>query len=152
MGEKTTYLVIKNTVWFSIWIMWGRVGAEGQCAAEPLQLMLQIVFLFYSNQIPALMAKGGIPPNTALIKSSLFLASFSKTLLPQKIAVLRTDGRVKWGVEEVAGLVAHRLNLVWLLLLLSDQFLSKQTWVLRNSSGSVRYFLNSFLLVLDLFW
>ena len=49
----------------------------------------------------------------------------------------------------MAGLVAHRSELISLLLLFSDQFLSKQTWVLRNSSGSVRYFLNSGLVVIS---
>ena len=49
----------------------------------------------------------------------------------------------------MAGLVAHRFDLVCLLLLFSDQFLSKQTWVLRNSSGSVKYFLNSGLVVIS---
>ena len=42
----------------------------------------------------------------------------------------------------MAGLVAHGLNLVSLLLC-SDDFLIKLTWVLRNSSGSVRNFLSS---------
>ena len=49
--RKTTYLVIKNTVWSCISIIWGRIGAEGQCAAEPLQVMLKIVFPLYSNEI-----------------------------------------------------------------------------------------------------
>ena len=48
-----------------------------------------------ANKIPALMAKGSIPPNAALVHSTPILASFSKILIPQKIAVLCTDGRVK---------------------------------------------------------
>ena len=116
--RKTTYLVIKNTVWSCISIIWGRIGAEGQCAAEPLQVMLKIVFTLYSNQIPALMAKGIIPPYTALVQSTLVLAFLSKILLLQPIAVLCTDGRVQWGVEYVAGLVAHWCDLVSLLLFL----------------------------------
>ena len=51
--------------------------------------------VFSSNHLPALMAKGSISPDTALVQSTLFLASFSKTFLPQTITVLRTDGRVK---------------------------------------------------------
>ena len=129
--------------------MWGRIGAEGHCAAEPLQVMFQIFSMFYSN-IPALMAIGSsFPVYTTLVQSTRFLAFFCKILLLKTIAVLRTDGRVKWGIEDVAGLVAHRFDLVWLLLLFSDQFLSKHTWVLRNSSGSVRYFLNSGLVVIS---
>ena len=77
--------------------------------------MLQIVFPFYSNQIPALMAIGMAPIDAALVQSTRLLAFFCKILLPQKIAVLRTGGRIKWGVEDVAGLVAHRSDLVWLL-------------------------------------
>ena len=69
-------------------------------------------FHVYSNHIPALMAKGSIPPNTALVQSSLVLAFFSKFLLPQNITVLRTDSCIKRGVEDVAGLVAHRSDLV----------------------------------------
>ena len=42
----------------------------------------------------------------------------------------------------MAGLVAHGLNLVSLSLF-SDDFLIKLTWVLRNSSGSVRNSLSS---------
>ena len=95
------------------------------------------------------MAKGGIPPDAALEQSTIFLASYSKILGLQKITVFCTDGCVKRGVEDVAGLVAHRSELISLLLLFSDQFLSKQTWVLRNSSGSVRYFLNSGLVVIS---
>ena len=57
--------------------------------------MLKIVFPFYSNQIPALMAKGFIPPDAALVQSTLSLAFLSKIMLLQTIAVLRTDGRVK---------------------------------------------------------
>ena len=72
-----------------------RVGAEGYCTAEPLQMMLKIVFPFYSNQIPALMAKDVNPTDAALVQSTLFLASFSKIFLPETITVLRTDGRVK---------------------------------------------------------
>ena len=41
------------------------------------------------------MAKDVIPTDAALVQSTLFLASFSKTFLPQTITVLRTDGRVK---------------------------------------------------------
>ena len=107
----TTYLFIKNIVWFSLS---GGIGAQGQCTAEPLQY-LKIVF-FLSNQIPALMAPFSIPSNAALVQSTKELASFSKISLPQTIAVLRTDGRVKWGVEDVAGLVAHWCDLVFLLL------------------------------------
>ena len=55
--------------------------------------MLQNVFPFY--QIPALMAKGFIPPDAALVQSTLSLAFLSKIMLLQTIAVLRTDGRVK---------------------------------------------------------
>ena len=39
---KSTYIVIKNTVFVSF-RSGGRVGAEGQCTAEPLQVMLQII-------------------------------------------------------------------------------------------------------------
>ena len=35
------------------------------------------------------------PIDTALVQSTPFLAFFSKILLPQKIAVLRTGGRIK---------------------------------------------------------
>ena len=48
-----------------------------------------------ANKIPALMAKGSIPPNAALVHSTPIMASFSKILIPQKIAVLCTDCRVK---------------------------------------------------------
>ena len=48
-----------------------------------------------ANKIPALMAKGSIPPDAALVQSTPLLASFSKILIPQKITVLRTDCRVK---------------------------------------------------------
>ena len=48
-----------------------------------------------ANKIPALMAKGSIPPDAALEQSTLFPALFSKILLPQAITVLCTDGRVK---------------------------------------------------------
>ena len=41
------------------------------------------------------MAKGFIPPDAALVKSTLRLAFLSKIMLLQTIAVLRTDGRVK---------------------------------------------------------
>ena len=50
---------------------------------------------FLSDQMPALMAPFSIPPNAALVQSAKELASFSKISLPQTIAVLRTDGRVK---------------------------------------------------------
>ena len=41
------------------------------------------------------MAIDVVPTDAALVQSTLFLASFSKILLPQMITVLRTDGRVK---------------------------------------------------------
>ena len=50
---------------------------------------------YYINQKPALMAKDSVPPDAALVYSTLVLASFSKILLPQTIAVLCTDGCVK---------------------------------------------------------
>ena len=57
--------------------------------------MSQIVSPFYTNHIPALMAPGTAPIDTALVQSTRLLAFFSKILLPQKIAVLRTGGRIK---------------------------------------------------------
>ena len=48
-----------------------------------------------ANKIPALMAKGSVSPDTALVQSTPLLASFSKILIPQKITVLRTGGRIK---------------------------------------------------------
>ena len=53
------------------------------------------MLFFLSNQIPALMAPFSIPPNATLVQSAKELASFSKISLPETIAVLRTDGRVK---------------------------------------------------------
>ena len=88
------------------------------------------------------MAKGSVSSDAALVESPLVLAIFSKILRLQMITVLRTDSRVKGGVEDVAGLIAHRHNLVSLLIF-SDKCLIKLTWVLRNSSGSVRNSLNS---------
>ena len=57
--------------------------------------MSQIVSPFYTNHIPALMAPGTAPIDTALVQSTRLLAFFSKILLPQKIAVLRAGGRIK---------------------------------------------------------
>ena len=53
------------------------------------------LFPFYPNKIPALVAKGFIPPYAALVKSPLVLAICGKILLLQTIAVLRTDGRIQ---------------------------------------------------------
>ena len=50
---------------------------------------------FYPNKIPALMAKGFIPPYAAFVQSTLVLAICGKILLLQMIAVLRADGRVQ---------------------------------------------------------
>ena len=53
-------------------------------------------FPFYSNELPALVAKGFIPPYAALVQSPLVvLAVCGKIFLLQTIAVLRTDGRVQ---------------------------------------------------------
>ena len=84
----------------------------------------------YLNQVPALMAKGSISSDTALVESPPVLAFFSKILRLQSITVLCTDGRVKWGVEDVAGPVAPRFNLVCILLyfLINFQASRPQFW------------------------
>ena len=58
------------------------------------------------------MAKGFVPPDTALVQPTLVLAVLGKLVLLQTIAVLCTDGRVQRGVQGVAGLVAHRSDLL----------------------------------------
>ena len=75
--------------------------------------MLQIIFLFVSNEIPALMTKGSVPPDTALVQSTPVLAVLGKLVLLQTIAVLCTDRGVQRGVKGVAGLVAHRPDLLF---------------------------------------
>ena len=52
-------------------------------------------FPFYSNELPALVAKGFIPPYAALVQSPLGLAICGKIFLLQTITVLCADGRVK---------------------------------------------------------
>ena len=64
------------------------------------------------------MAKGFVPPDTALVQSTPVLAVLGKLVLLQTIAVLCTDGRVQRGVKGVAGLVAH----------LSDLFVFCSLW------------------------
>ena len=58
------------------------------------------------------MAKGFVPPYAALVQPTLVLAVLGKLVLLQTIAVLCTDGRVQRGVQGVAGLVAHRSDLL----------------------------------------
>ena len=41
------------------------------------------------------MAKGFVPPDTALVQSIPVLAVLGKLVLPQPIAILCTDGRVQ---------------------------------------------------------
>ena len=50
---------------------------------------------FYVNQIPALVAKGSIPPDAAFVQSTRVPAFCGKFLLLQTIAVLCTDGGVQ---------------------------------------------------------
>ena len=57
------------------------------------------------------MAEGFVPPDAALVQPALPLALLRKLLLLQTVAVLRTDSRVQRGVEDMAGLVAHRSDL-----------------------------------------
>ena len=59
------------------------------------------------------MAKGFVPPDTALVQSTLVLAVLGKLVLLQTIAVLCTDRGVQRGVKGVAGLVAHRPDLLF---------------------------------------
>ena len=51
--------------------------------------------VIYPKEIPALMAEGFIPSDTALVQSTLGLALRGEILLLQTIAVFRTDGRVQ---------------------------------------------------------
>ena len=91
--------------------------------------------------VPALVAKGCIPPDTALVQSAPFFAVLGKLVLLQTITVLGADGCIQRRVEHVTGLVSHRPNLLFKLVFLDQIFISG-TSVLRNFVGSVRYFLN----------
>ena len=57
--------------------------------------MLKHFDILFCFKIPALVAKGFIPPYAALVQSPLVLAICGKIFLLQTIAVLRADGRVK---------------------------------------------------------
>ena len=57
------------------------------------------------------MAEGSISPDTALEEASTLLAILGKPLLLQPFTVLGTDACIQGVLEDVAGLVAHRLQL-----------------------------------------
>ena len=63
------------------------------------------------DSIPALVAEGFVPPDTAFVQSSPHLAVCRKLGRRQTIAVFCTNGCVQGGVEDVAGLVAHGSDL-----------------------------------------
>ena len=88
------------------------------------------------------MAKGSIATYAAFEESAFSPAILGELLMLKSFAVYRADRSVKRVVKKVAGLVAHRLYLVSLLIF-SDECLIKLTWVLRYSSGLVRNSLNS---------
>ena len=57
------------------------------------------------------MAEGSISSDTTLEKPSPLLTSLGKTLLLQSFTVLSTNACIEGVLEDVAGLVAHRLQL-----------------------------------------
>ena len=57
------------------------------------------------------MAEGSVSSDTALEEPSPLLASLRKVLLLQSFTVLGTDACIEGVLEDVAGLVAHRLQL-----------------------------------------
>ena len=56
------------------------------------------------------MAEGSVSSDTALEKPSPLLASLGKPLLLQPFTVLSTNACIEGVVEDVAGLIAHRLQ------------------------------------------
>ena len=84
---------------------------KGRCRLTMYSRTFANNFPVYLNQLPALMAKGSVSSDAALVESPLVLAIFSKILRLQTITVLRTDSRVKGGVEDVAGLISHWFDL-----------------------------------------
>ena len=64
-----------------------------------------------SALIPALVAEGGVSSDAALEKASRLLARLGKLLLLQSFTVLGTNACIEGVLEDVAGLVAHRLQL-----------------------------------------
>ena len=60
---------------------------------------------------PALVAEGSVSSDTALEKTSCPLALLGKPLLFQSFAVLSTDACIQGVLEDVTGLVTHRLQL-----------------------------------------
>ena len=57
------------------------------------------------------MAEGSVSSDTTLEKPSPLLTSLGKTLLLQSFTVLGTNACIEGVLEDVAGLVAHRLQL-----------------------------------------
>ena len=57
------------------------------------------------------MAEGSVSSDTALEEPSPLLASLRKVLLLQSFTILGTDACIEGVLEDVAGLVAHRLQL-----------------------------------------
>ena len=66
---------------------------------------------FSGLMIPALVAEGGVSSDAALEKASRLLARLGKLLLLQSFTVLGTNACIQGVLEDVAGLVAHWLQL-----------------------------------------
>ena len=59
---------------------------------------------------PALVAEGSVSSDTALEKSPCLFAIPGKPLLLQSFTVLSTDACIQGVLQDVAGLVTHRLQ------------------------------------------